>query len=199
MHCEHLTKSLSWIPIYQALEVPLSWKTKHPDSFQLIKWISRWINCRHLIRWCILIRCWLSSVEVSDLHSVLVRLQTRLGPKSGLLTKNLTAHWKNLCHQFKPPFQFFCFSLHILIRVFLFLFLLRTVKTQHITNIPCVFLDTINCLWPYQEVWCPSTLSQALSEIERKCWTKASSKCLTASVSRITVPEKKSKYNEQKK
>lgn len=76
MHCKHLTKSL-WVRIHQPLEASLSWKIKRPDSFQLIKWISQGTNCScHLIRWCILIRCWLSSVEVSDFHSVLVGLCT---------------------------------------------------------------------------------------------------------------------------
>ena len=43
-HCEHFTKFLSWIHIYQPFEVSFSWKIKHTDFFQLIKWICNGKN-----------------------------------------------------------------------------------------------------------------------------------------------------------
>lgn len=112
-HCEHFTKFLSWIHIYQPFEVSFSWKIKHTDFFQLIKWISLGITCScHLIRWYILISVGFL-VWVSDSHSVLVRLFTLFSTHQSSLLTNI-CNGKNYATSSSPHSRIFHCSLPIL-------------------------------------------------------------------------------------
>lgn len=96
-----------------------------------------------------------------------------------------------------PPIQapisgFFASSFIFILGFCCFPFFLKALRTFHITNIPCVFLDTV-C--GHTKAQCPLALAQALSKIRCKFWVKVSSTCQTAHVYGTAVPGKKKSQN----